>query len=396
MKTIKKYLMMFVLSAWMIGSVFACKKQNGDKPSTEGSGEETTQTAMTPVTSLDTQATAEPSSAPEETDPIPEVEPKPESYRQDNLPIEITFPQDAVVNNAEDAFYAETSEYLLCVFGMDTYNNGIIYDEMDVLSILNSSEDVPVAMDMLRLKGFSIPENNAAQIYKDFNGMNAFYCPLSAMEHANPSGEVVKGDGFVMAYGNETGIGAYVVLGIVKDYDASKPSDRGREVESIITNSAKSLKQTADAKEVYTIWNDTMPDGVKAKAVYKTESVTEVTKGGDGVYFYYAPDHSGYTLIRHFNMIGEATSEDHIKVIIEDLKRKEGFSFSEIEAVSGKMSYQKVTLSYEQDGKNMQEIICVSANKGGSTWLVEIYGTFDEVKKHLEDLSTFLWSLQED
>lgn len=396
MKTIKKYLMMFVLSAWMIGSVFACKKQNDDKPVTEGSGEETTQSASTPVTSPDAQTTAEPSSAPEETEAIPEVVPKPESYRQDNLPIEITFPQDAVVNNTEDAFYAETSEYLLCVFGMDTYNNGIIYDEMDVLSVLNSEEDVPVAMDMLRLKAFTIPENHTAQIYKGLNGMNAFYCPLSAMEHVNASGETVKGDGFVMAYGNETGVGAYVVLGIVKDYDASKATDRGREVESIITTSAKSLKQTADAKEVYTIWNYTMPDDVKAKAVYKTEAVSEVTKGGDGVYFYFASDRSGYVLIRHFNMIGEATSEDHIKVIIEDLKRKEGISFSEIEAVSGKMSYQKVVLSYEQDGKNMQDIICVSANKGGSTWLVEIYGTVDEVKNHMEDLSTFLWSLQED
>lgn len=370
-------LLLFLL---MTGSFVSCGKQDGD---TNHKNDEVTSEGTKSNTETDSKAEADFLSV--------------KTYRHGVMPIELELPETAKIVETEDDVYAETSEYMIYVFGMDSYNGGIIYNEMDVVALLNAGEQISVAQDVLRLRGFKVPENTDAQLYDCINGMKGFFCRLSEMQFESKSGEKCSGDGFMMSYGKNEGVGIYVILGILKNSKADSLNERGKEVLNLLKTCALSLRETAEAEEEYIVWQESLTEEISVKAAFKQKMVPEVEKTGEGFCLYYNEAKEGFILLQHFSTVAGISSEEYLESIVSGFKG-EGITFSEPEPFRGKMEYRKVTMSYTNSdtGAEMQEIICVTVDEKGSGWIVELFGTKQNVSDQQENLGVLLWSLQED
>ena len=263
------------------------------------------------------------------------------------------------------------------------------------MGMINDQEKAVIAYDMLHLEGFTIAPDTEAELYNNVNGTTGFFCPMTKISFEDRDGGKCSGDGFTMVYAKKGGVGVYVVIGIVKDNE-DNTAVRKKELASILRTCAFSLQQSEDVKEEYVIWKETMPDEVDVKAVYKPGAIIDFVPEEKGFGLYFDEAKEGNFLIQHFELMGDATSEKYVQSIIDRMSENHAVSFTDIEEVRGKMVYKTTTMSYENNGKQMREIICVSVNEGGSTWLVDLYGTAEEVEAQKENLDILLWSLQED
>ncbi len=392
-----KFIRVLLLTMLMVISITACgKKKDDDKDQTTSAvSGDTTEAQTVPVASTSSSAGEETGAA---TVPAPTVEivSFDSSFIQhEKMQITLAVPQDALFKDSDNEWFAETSEYLLYIFGMDDYNDGIVYDEKEIITAINAKDKAVIAKDMLRLEDFSIPSDTQVELFNNVNGTTGFFCPMTKISFEDRDGGKCSGDGFTMVYAKKGGVGVYVVIGIVKD-GADNTAERKTELKSILRSCAFSLQQSEDAKEEYVVWKETMPDEVDVKAVYKPGVVTEVVTEEKGFCLYYDEAKEGNYLIQHFELLGDASSEKYVQSIIDRLSENDAVSFTDIEEVRGKMVYKTTTMSYENNGQKMQEIICVSVDEKGSTWLVDLYGTAAEVEAQKENLEILLWSLQED
>ena len=396
MQRFKKIMRILLLAMLAVVSIAACGKKDDDK-------DQTTIEASVDQTDAQTTAVAPTSSGmgdetDAETTPVATEEAvsfNSDIFQHEKMPIKVEFPEDALIKDTENEWFADTSEYLLYVFEMDDYNDGIIYDEKEIIKAINDQEKAVIAYDMLHLEGFTIAPDTEAELYNNVNGTTGFFCPMTKISFEDRDGGKCSGDGFTMAYAKKGGVGVYVVIGIVKD-NADNTAARKKELASILRTCAFSLQQSEDVKEEYVIWKETMPDKVDVKAVYKPGVVTEFVPEEKGYCLYYDEAKEGNFLVQHFELMGDASSEKYVQSIIDRLSENPAVSFTDIEEVRGKMVYKTTTMSYENNGQQMQEIICVSVNDEGSTWLVDLYGTAEEVESQKENLDILLWSLQED
>lgn len=371
MNRFRKVIFLCILAVFMMAFLSACGKKNDEKESDQKGQQEVVSNEKQPE--------------------LPEgnsVNVK--AFKHGTMPIEMDIPAESVITEAEDDILAETKGYMLYVFGMDKYNGAIFSDSTDIIAVLNDQSQKEEAKDILRLKDYTIPQDVEGKIYNSINGVEGFWCPLSGMQFESKTGEKSGGDGFLMIYEKVKGFGVYVILGIRKNSGTSE------ETMEMLQTCALSLKQNEADSGEYIEWTETLPDGVDAKALFKKETILGKDDDDKGICLYYDEENSGYYLIQHFNIIGNATSKEYLQSIIDSLGKNDGVSFSNIEEVNGKMTYQKATMSYSRDGQAFQEVICVSVNAGGNVWLVDLYGTAEQVKSQEDNLSVLLGSLQED
>ncbi len=392
----RKYLNRLLLLAMVLISLCACKKQSEEEknPTNVDTSSSTLENNVDPSGTEETTNVSESILATtDEADQsaLNEVEYasfSAERIIHSGLDISMIYPEEALVTEDEDELTMETSDYLLYVFGTDTYNGGCL-NLSDVITALSVADQSEIAKDILRLKDYTMSQDVKADIYNDINGMRGFFCPFSSVEYISDFGTVFKGNGFVMAYEKTKEAGVYVVLGIQNDQVSSDKDMRHK-----LEKCARSLTKIQDTQE-YKLWAEEMPDGVKAKALFKENAITEVIPEEKGFCLFFDEEKNGSFLIQHFNVMGHSSSEKYLQSIIDDLAES-GAMFSEIEEVRGKMTYRKSTMSYSNEGHDVKEIICVSVNENGSTWLVDLYGTAEEVEAQKENLVILLWSLQED
>ncbi|MBR5348967.1 MAG: hypothetical protein IK125_07005 [Lachnospiraceae bacterium] len=386
---IKKYILtslcVFVL---LIGSFTACKKK--DDAETKNS-EEAISTA-----SADTSAEAV--NPPGETDPsgteatkesdtqVEDTTPAETAYKRSSLSFRIQKPGENTITEVSDEVYENASDYMFYAFGMDTYNDACVCDT-DIIALLNGTEKSDVMYDMLRLRDFNVSQTEDTKIYRSINGMRGYRCSMSDMTFEDRDGNIINGSGFAMVYGNKNDVGLYVVLGILK----AGSSDATRIMEQL-NASALSLQSNED--DTLELWTETMPDGQNVKAIFKKEAILRYDKESDGIYLYYNESEEGYFLIRHFKFAVRSTSEEQLRSLIAGVASD--VQVSDVTEVRGKQSYSMVELSSTVNGKQMQEIICVTVNEEGSTWLIDLYGTVEEVEVQKENLDILLWSLTED
>ena len=304
------------------------------------------------------------------------------------LPFELEIPVTATITESEDDLYAETEAFILYVFGMDTYSGGCVYNAEEILSLMNDPEQRIYAADMLRLTSFDLSKEEPAKVYDNIDGCRGLWLPLTQMETENSNGVKCNGDGFAMIYGKRDGIGVYVVWGIIKSNDADS--------RSLLETCALSLRSDGEAEREYEIWEDSLSDGTKMKFVYRAEDFDEVSKEDEAVCIYYDKEKNGYIYLKHSGLYKGVTSSDYLQSIIDAISENEGVTFSETDFVRGKMEYRKVTMSYKRDEQEMQEVICVSVSDEGSLWIVDLYGTAEDVAAQQENLTTLLWSLTEE
>lgn len=380
MKRFHRIILMIILAMFVTASFAACGKKD-EEPKKELKEQEEGNNQVTPTEAQQAEPTV---TMPPTIDTF-----SVKSVRHETMPIEMEVPEAAKVSESQDDLTAETEDYMLYAYGMNNYNNALLNDVMDIVSVMNEDDHKVIAADMLRLRDYSVPENAEAKLYDNINGVSGFLCPLSNMEYENRSGEKCQGDGFAMIYTNKSGVGLYVVLGILKNTAAAG------EVQDMLRACALSLRQDEVEGDEYVIWTETMPDGVDVKASFKTDLIKTVEEADKGYCLYYDEDQTGYFLIQHFTKVGRAGSKEYLQSIIDELGKK-GVKFSEPEEVVGKMTYQKATMTYTADGTEIQEVVCVSVNEGGSVWIVDLYGTSEQVKGQQDNLAILLGSLQED
>lgn len=317
-------------------------------------------------------------------------------YDTEALPIVISFPEKAVVSDCDGAILAEAPEYVLYVFATDTCDGGIVYDEMDIASILNSAAKEAVVQDTLRLKKYTMSQNPDAEIYNNINSMGGFWCKLSDMELEIKEKGTYSGDGFVMVYGmKETHVGVYVVLGILKNADYDDFSDADENRLTMLKSCALSLELKNVSEEDYAILNDTTPDGTEFRIVYKKDAFADIVKTNAGLCLFYGDTKTSYFLVQHLSSQKKCSAQEYLQTLISGVEI-EGAVFSEMEELRGKMVYQKVTMTYPYDDAEIQEVVCVSVDEKGSVWLVDLCGTKQDVKAQEGNLLTLLWSLEEE
>lgn len=375
MKRFHKIILVIVLTTLSVGMFSSCGKKDSEKQDSEKAGQER-------MVSEGTR---------EEQKELPDGNSlSVKKYKHGTMSIEMEIPEVSVITESEDGVTAETQKYLLSVFGMDQYKGALLYDIMDIVSIVDSQEQRETAKDILRLKNYTIPENAEGKLYNSINGVEGFWCPLSGIEYESANGRKTSGDGFLMVYEKAKGLGVYLVLGIQKNGGAEK------ETSEMLKTCAMSLNQDYVNIGEYVEWTGSMPDGVNAKALFKKDVVIGQEEDDRGLCLYYDEENEGYYLIQHFSIVGNATSEEYIWSIIDSLKNNEGVSFSGVEEAEGKMTYQKVTMTYARENQEVQEIVCVSVDERENVWLVDLYGTVEQVKSQEENLAVLLGSLQED
>ena len=364
-KRFQKFSLLFLLAMLTIGMLTACKKK-ADK------------------------------SLPEEKDSSAELDANMDSvpvktYRHGILPVAIEVPESANVVETDDDMFVNSPEYALYAFGMDTYNGGIVYDESEILSFLTQQNSI--ANDMIRLRDFTVDQNSRIKVYENINGTSGFLYPMSGMVFESRSGDKCEGSGFAFVCKAKRGIGVYVVLGIVKGTVSSEQSTK---VQNLLENCAFSLKQDDYGEGEFEFLKETMPDETGFRLAYRKGTVTAVEKYGEGYSLYYDNAKKEGFNIGHDTVLSGVTSSDYLKSIIDAISENEGVTFSETDFVRGKMEYRKVTMSYKRDEQEMQEVICVSVSDEGSLWIVDLYGTAEDVAAQQENLTTLLWSLTEE
>ena len=245
------------------------------------------------------------------------------------------------------------------------------------------------------MKKAVVAEDSEVSLYKSINGMGGFSCELSKIVLANKAGDEVSGSGSVFVYGKKDGVGVFVAVGVLKTANPDGAKERETKVQEMLTNCVSSLQQTKLADVKYDVWREKLPDETEVIAVYKEGEILKTETVDDGCMLFYKEDKTGYFLIQHWIQKPEVTSA---KEFLENLRRQigeDGVTFSEIGEVKGKMTYSYMTLAFSENGTDYTEKVYVSKDENESYWLVDLYGTKEDVEKQTENLSTLLWSLQE-
>ncbi|MBO4389747.1 MAG: hypothetical protein J5825_02685 [Lachnospiraceae bacterium] len=386
----KRYgiILAYALAGMMIISLTGCSGQNageGDPKATEA-----------PDQTKNEGTDGESAESREETEKPSEKETEQESSAEevtetDLKPFGIVFPDQATRKELKDGEYVETDDYLIYAFGTDTVSKGAVYDEIEVLSWINSEGMEDLAKEALCLKDYTISEDTQPIIYSDVNKMGAVKIPFSAME-MDTEGVKAGGEGFAVIYGKREDVGIYVVLGILKDPE----SDQAEALSELMEHSAFSLTEGEQAEPKYTVFRETMPDDTEFRGAYPADSIKQVEVRDDGIRLYYDEEHTGYILMKHEWNRPDVTSEEYFKVLTDNLKTNEEAAFSEEETFEGKMTYHKVSMSYPLGEETRSEIVCLTSDAEGSVWIIDLNGTEDQVKDHEEDLRVLLWSLEEE
>ena len=309
-----------------------------------------------------------------------------------SLPVEIDLPEGATVREEKEALFADTADYFLCVFDEDTVQNGAVFDENDVMALINSKENASLAKELLRLKDFSVAADISVKAYDNINGMSGYLVPMSQMTYEDAAGSKTEGAGFVMIYGKPNDVGVYVVLGILK-------TDGGNG--SLESESGKAAINTAlglipkEAAPAYVVWENAMPDETEVRFAYKNGGVLEVRTDGDDLLLPFNKDASTGILIRHSQNSTNRTALDLLNNLMDSLKDPDT-AFGEVVTVQGRVNYQKVTMSYTEGDQKKKEILCLTSDETGSCWLLDLYGTEAEVNAREEELKALLWSLEEE
>lgn len=391
MKRLYKNLLLMLLVMAVMMTLASCKKQKDEEPTTDAEASVSAETASPTETPVE--------SATPTTQPSEAVEVKPDEvlyttkvYRPDILSAEIAFPEDATVEQKEDAMIAETPEYLLYVFKMNTYNGGAVFNEMDLLALLNDTDDRIIAKDMLRLRDFELLDDQTIVVYENLNNMRAVYCPMTKMEFMDESEQSYNGDGFTLIYGKKDDIGVYVVIGIVKGYDRQKSDEQNKKTEEIIKTCAMGLKSDPEEEKKYEILTDRMPDETDMTVAYKKDTIKNVRKASDGIYLFLNEAETEYILIRHQNMLGSISTEEQMENLASDLKKKEGITLSDIISINGRYNYKTVNMDLPGD---MKETLCINVDDKDSLWSVDLYTSSANAASGLEVLFDILWTLKE-
>ena len=375
MKTFRKIIFLLAFATMFTGLFSACGKK--DKQSQEGEKEGRNRTASE--------------------EKLPELPELPDSdsvnvkaFRHGTMPVETDVPEAALITETEDSLTAETAGYLFYVFGIDRYRGAILSDAMDVLGLVNADATDEAAgyeaRDIIRLRDFTLSKNESGTIFSNPDG---FLCPMSSMEFESQSGRKSSGEGFLMVTEMNKGYGLYVILGIVKD------GKTNGHILNMLQSCAMSLKQDPEGMGEFEEWTGSLPDGTDIKAVFKKNTVLNTDEDTSGIYLYYDEEDTGFFLIQHYNVTGKGTSEEYMRKLLDNLKKQEGVTGTDVETVEGSMTYSKGTVTYESDGVKMQEAIhvCVDNNE---VWIVDLVGTMEQAELQKENLSLLLESLRKD
>ncbi len=313
------------------------------------------------------------------------------SFRHGTMPIELKVPEAALITETEDSLTAETTGYYFYVFGLDRYRGAILDDALDILGLVNACETDETAYneakDILRLRDFTISSKESGTVYNNPDGSDGFGCQMSRMEYESQSGRKISGEGFLMVCDKNKGYGLYVVLGIMKDGKANI------DIWNMLQSCAESLKQDTDGMGEFEEWTEVLADGTEIKAVFKKSTILNTDVDSNGICLYYDETGNGFFLIQHYIVVGQGTSEEYMKNLLDVLKKQEGVTATDIETVEGSMTYSKGTIAYDSDGVKMQEVIhaCVDKNE---VWVVDLVGSEEQIGLQKENLSLLLESLR--
>lgn len=406
MKKEFRLIVLLILMVMMIGALVACEDKESGNDSKPQNDTITKEVTLSPTAEVDDKNITP-------TVPVSDVSPTPtdevvtptvaivdnletEEYSHTVLPVKMLVPKAARRDETKESLYAETDEYLLYVFSADTYNNGIILNEVDVSALAFSEEKIADFCGILQLQKAEIAKDTEVVLYNNINGMGGFSCELSKIVLLNKAGDEVNGTGVVFVYGKKDEIGVFVAVGVLKDSNSEGSKERTEKVREMLVNCISSLQQTRYEDVKYDIWREKLPDETEIIAVYKEGEIFSTETVDDGCELFYKEDKTGYFLIQHWKQKTEVASA---KEYLENLKKQigeDGVVFSEIGEAKGKMTYSYMTLSFSENGTDYTEKVYVSKDENGSLWLVDLYGTKADVETQTENLSILLWSLQEE
>ncbi|MBO4626596.1 MAG: hypothetical protein J5645_01275 [Lachnospiraceae bacterium] len=370
MDRIRKTILLFAIAVLACGLVSACGKSDKDDDKSEN----------------DITATVSPSPAMTLTPTLVPLDVK--AFKHSTMPMEMNLPEGAKVNEAESDLVAETAEYILYVCEMNTCDGELLYGVSDLLSVVNNPEQKDALTETLHLKSYSVPVDAKTVFYENINDVPGIWSLLSDMEFADSPEKTSRGNGFVMMYNKKEGLGVYVVLGIYKNASVDA------RVKEMLQSCALSLVQSDDVKDKYVLWTETLPDGTKVRASLGNDIIPEAYQADQGVCLYFDEEKVGHYFLQHYFKVGKASSKEYLQSIIDAFKA-DGTEFSETEEVKGKLSFQKVTMTHELNGKQVQETICVAVDDKNYVWIVDLFGTPEQTKAQEKNLLILLGTIQE-
>jgi len=373
--------MTILLSVMMIVSLTACQK-SGSKDN-----EPSPTDAQTPTDSPTPEATP----GGDQKDPTGGDGPETEELR-----MKVVFPEGVTPQRAKGGEYAENDEYLLYAFYTDTVANGALYGPFEIVSFLNTEGNEELAKEVLRLKDYEISTTSQPILYENINGMQGLLFPFSKMTPDVASEKTASGEGFAMIYGRSDEIGAYVVLGVIKDSRADTSDSHKEELSNLLKKSAYSLIEVPETAQDYVVFRETMDDGTVLRAAYGNGRVNQVEKQAEAIRLYYDEDHTGYILIRHEQKGANVPAEEFYNSLKDNLMSNEDLTLSDEKTVQGKKLYHQVSVSYQSLGQERLEILSLTADGAGSVWIIDLCGTPKQVHDHEDDLRVLLWSLEEE
>ncbi|MBR5712735.1 MAG: hypothetical protein IKX54_03985 [Lachnospiraceae bacterium] len=307
-----------------------------------------------------------------------------------SLPVELNLPEGAAVREEKGVFFVDTTDYLLCVFSTDTVQNGAIFDESDVFALISSGAKASLANEVLKLKEFSV-SGSGTKFYDNINGMRGYLVPMSHLTYEDAAGSKTEGAGFVVIYGKPNDVGVYIVEGISK-------ANGGGSLESGSGKAALDIAMSLIPKETepkYVVWENAMPDGTEVRFAYKNGSVLKVVTDGDDLLLPFNEEGTTGIMIRHNKNRADQTAKNLLQGLIDSLK-DDGTTFGEIVTVQGRMEYRKVIMTYTENDQKMKEVLCLASDETGSCWLLDLYGTEEEVNSKEDELQALMWSLEEE
>ena len=91
----------------------------------------------------------------------------------------------------------------------------------------------------------------------------------------------------------------------------------------------------------------------------------------------------------------EASNAKEYAETFKNTLESKGYTVSDIAEYQGRMAYNWIRVDYSADGVDYCENIFVSMDSNGDIWMLDLYGTIENVEAQDDNLDNMLWSLHE-
>lgn len=316
-----------------------------------------------------------------------------EQFMHPSLPVTLNLPSAAKISTTDREVIAESDEYLIRLTGISRYNGSAIIDVQDFFNLVDVEKEESL-VKILGLSALQLPDEYEVRGKTNIGGAKGEAYPFekAELEHG---GIKTFGYGEFYVIDAKDDIGVYTVVCIVKNTESVAQSERTEAVYSMLDECALSLRQHGKMEKDYVVLKNEMPDGAKIRIAYMKDAVVKVERDAEGFVFYYSEDPKGYFFVTHKEVGADIQSEDDYFNNLKQQFQDEVTTFSDVTDDNHKMKFRHITMNYTENDTNYTEEIYVCMDSDFKVWLLDLYGTSENVSKQKDNLEIMLASFED-